>query len=109
METTGKYREAETAYMIMKGDPNLGDHIDLNGTEYKFKSQQGQSFFTRNKGLAMDIDRAHGKRGSKSVAVAEVRVQDNHDRGHSYFWGQWPEMPWKRHKQEENVPVQSTG
>ena len=30
------------------------------------------------------------------LAVSRVFTQAPADRGHHYFWGSWPEMPWKR-------------
>ncbi len=50
----------------------------------------------KDEGMAKAIEQKYEGR----VIVSPVQSPDAHDRGHKYFFGGWPEMPWKR-KQEE--------
>jgi hypothetical protein len=42
--------------------------------------------------LAREIQKDH----RKDMAVSRIFMDDPADRGHHYFWGGWPEMPWKK-------------
>lgn len=40
--------------------------------------------------------------GKYDVAVTRVRYPSPADRGHKYFFGGWPEMPWKKNNPNYN-------
>jgi len=48
-----------------------------------------------DEGLAREIQKE-----TKDVTVTRMKHPDRSDRGHVYFFGQWPEMPWKKVKDE---------
>ena len=37
------------------------------------------------------------------ITVTRMKWPDVHDRGHKYIFGGWPEMPWKRSKDNGNA------
>lgn len=49
-------------------------------------------FSIKDGGVADEIRQEYGR----DVTVTRVRNPHRSDRGHVYFFGQWPEMPWKR-------------
>ncbi len=52
------------------------------------------AFRVRDSGIAEEIKTKYGG----DVVVSKIRYPDVHDRGHRYFFGMIPEMPWKRKK-----------
>jgi hypothetical protein len=46
--------------------------------------------------LAREIQKDH----RRDLAVSRIFSNDPADRGHVYFFGQMPEMPWKRENSE---------
>jgi hypothetical protein len=53
-------------------------------------------FSIKDGGVADEIRSEYGR----EVTVTRVRNPKPSDRGHNYFFGQWPEMPWK--KEQDN-------
>ncbi len=47
----------------------------------------------------------------RQMVVTRTRRPDAHDRGHNYFFGSWPEMPWKRRPPdpEEEEEIEDPG
>jgi len=54
-------------------------------------------FMLKDEGLASEI--RSSAIGQRDVTVTRVRYPDMADRGHKFFFGQMPAMPWKK---EEN-------
>ena len=50
----------------------------------------------KDEGLAREIQKDH----RRDMTVSRIFMDDPADRGHHYFWGSWPEMPWKREESE---------
>lgn len=51
-------------------------------------------FLVNDESLAREIQKDH----RKDLTVSRIFMDDPADRGHTYFFGQLPEMPWKRDK-----------
>lgn len=56
-------------------------------------------FMVSDEAIASEI--RSGELGKAEICVTRVRYPDPADRGHRYFFGGWPEMPWKKKKKEE--------
>jgi len=65
-----------------------------NGKFLKFNSEK--RFVTYNEVLARELQKEY----KQDLVVTRVRHPDAADRGHSFFFGQMPEMPWKKNKGE---------
>lgn len=62
----------------------------------------GHGNFIKDDGLAREIDARYGKNGGvtpKDYVVVKTPVKK--PGVHNYFFGQMPEMPWKRKKEED--------
>lgn len=70
--------------------------MDIAGKQMLF-GKKTNSFEVSDPGIASEIEAAHGGK------LADVVVTPHHvpaERGHTYFFGQMPEMPWKKVKNE---------
>lgn len=70
--------------------------VELDNGKF-LKYGQEKRFTTSNEVLAREIQKEY----KSDVVVTRVRHPDVADRGHNYFFGQLPEMPWKN-KDKEN-------
>ena len=64
-----------------------------DGRELKFNHEK--RFTTRDVGLARELQKEYGQ----ELIVTRTRHPHVADRGHTYLFGQWPEMPWKKTKE----------
>ena len=91
-------REGHTAhkYMVVKAnnDPEFKG-VNLDGKEYKF----GKEDWFRVPGDPGLANALRQKLGRKAT-VSRVRAPKAADRGHRFFFGQMPALPW--HKYDEN-------
>ena len=46
-----------------------------------------------DEGLARELQSEY----KRDIVVSRMRIPE---RGHNYFWGSWPEMPWKNKETE---------
>lgn len=82
-----------TKYMVTKATPRkdvVG--LDIAGKQMLF-GEKTNSFEVSDAGVAKEIEAAHGGKRS-DVVVTPHHVPA--ERGHKYFFGQMPEMPWKK-------------
>src|SRR4030067_854439 len=83
--------------------------IDVDGKQMKF-GRDG-AFRVNDEGVAAAIREEYAKKGD--VTVTRIRYPGAADRGHYYFFGQLPEMPWKKENgngekkadEEEGLPL----
>lgn len=75
------------------------------GVEKKVKTSKGElemndkgRMIIKDEALAREIQKEH----PRDLAVTRMRMQKPADQGHRYHFGQMPEMPWKKQKQEAN-------
>ena len=68
---------------------------ELNGKKFPW-GKQG-AFHVKDGGEA----RALQEKYDGMVVSMPVKSPGVHDRGHRYFFGGWPEMPWKRKEKQE--------
>jgi len=52
--------------------------------------------FVKDEALANEIRTQY----PKEYVVSRVSSPHPSDRGHKFFWGSWPQMPWKKKKKE---------
>ena len=74
---------------------NLND--DVLTSKGALKTSQKGRFFVNDPALAAEIRSEY----PKDYTVTRVRYPDPADKGHKYFHGLWPEMPWKKREEEE--------
>jgi hypothetical protein len=67
--------------------------VVAGGKEMRFNREE--RFSVSDESIAAEIREDH----PHTVAVTRVNNPKPADRGHKYFFGLWPEMPWKRSKQ----------
>jgi hypothetical protein len=74
---------------------------ELNGKKYPWGAQG--AMHVKDGAIAKDLAEKYDGR----VLAMKVQSPDIHDRGHTYFFGGWPEMPWKRGQDagKENAQV----
>jgi hypothetical protein len=74
---------------------------ELNGKKYPWGAQG--AMHVKDGAIAKDLAEKYDGR----VLAMKVQSPDIHDRGHTYFFGGWPEMPWKRGQDagKENTEV----
>lgn len=91
-------------YIVINAEQKPTEGIAIEGQNFKF-NKEGYFKIKGDPALAQDIRQAAGK----SATVTRVRVPDAADSGHKYLFGSWPEMPWKRKKQDEKeIETQQT-
>src|SRR4030067_3613547 len=81
--------------------------LDVDGKQMKF-GKDG-AFRVNDEGVAAAIREEYARKGD--VTVTRIRYPGAADRGHRYFFGQLPEMPWKENgngeaktEEEEGLP-----
>jgi hypothetical protein len=72
--------------------------INVDGKEMQF-GREG-AFRVSDPGVAAAIRQTYAQRGD--VTVTRVRYPHQSDRGHRYFFGSMPEMPWKKEVEHAN-------
>jgi hypothetical protein len=91
-----KERHVDHRYMVIKAtkDPNFTG-VQTSKGFLKFDRNK-QSFRVKDPALANEIRQTVGV----DATVTRLRYPSQADRGHTYFFGQMPAMPW--HKYDEN-------
>ena len=72
--------------------------LDVDGKEMRF-GKDG-AFRVNDPGVADAIRQTYARTGD--VTVTRVRYPSVHDRGHRYFFGSLPAMPWKEKGEDES-------
>jgi len=72
--------------------------LDVDGKEMRF-GKDG-AFRVNDPGVAEAIRQTYARTGD--VTVTRVRYPSVHDRGHRYFFGSLPAMPWKEKGEDES-------
>jgi hypothetical protein len=96
----GREGHVEHRFIVQRAWPgrgalDIGESVKTDRGELKF-DEYGR-FMVKDEALARRIQEEY----PREVAVTRVRYPSPADRGHRYFFGQMPEMPWKRKKGEE--------
>lgn len=90
-------KERHTGHKFIVLDATRNHMDGLQTAKGYLKFQQGR-MSVKDEGLAREIQKMY----PRDVTVTRVRRPHKADRGHKYFFGQMPEMPWKR-KEENNA------
>ena len=103
-----KERHAEHKWEVIRATRRDLPGLDVDGKQMKF-GKDG-AFRVNDEGVAAAIREEYAKKGD--VTVTRIRYPGAADRGHYYFFGQLPEMPWKKEngngetkaEEEEGLP-----
>ena len=87
-----KERHAEHKWEVIRATRRPLESVDVDGKQMKF-GKDG-AFRVNDEGVAAAIREEYAKKGD--VTVTRIRYPGAADRGHYYFFGQLPEMPWKK-------------
>ena len=79
--------------------------IDVDGKQMRF-GEDG-AFRVNDEGVAAAIREEYARKGD--VTVTRIRYPGAADRGHRYFFGQLPEMPWKENGNGETKAEEEEG
>lgn len=71
--------------------PNQKSVTTEDGRELKFDKFSRMSI--SDEGLARELQSEY----KQDIVVSRMRLPES---GHGYFWGSWPEMPWKNKTKE---------
>lgn len=74
-----------------KGDLDPGDSVKTSKGDLKF-NQDGR-LVINDQALAREVQQQY----PRELAVTRMRYPDQADRGHRYFFGRNPGMPWARY------------
>lgn len=66
-----------------------------SGKELKFNSEKRLTI--KDEAFAREIQEEY----KKDVVVTRIKDATKYEVGHRYFFGAWPEMPWKKNKENE--------
>ena len=83
---------AEHKWEVIRATRRPLESLDVDGKQMRF-GKDG-AFRVNDEGVAAAIREEYVKKGD--VTVTRIRYPGAADRGHYYFWGGWPEMPWKK-------------
>ena len=103
-----KERHAEHKWEVIRATRRPLESVDVDGKQMKF-GKDG-AFRVNDEGVAAAIREEYARKGD--VTVTRIRYPGAADRGHYYFFGQLPEMPWKKEngngetetQEEEGLP-----
>ena len=103
-----KERHAEHTWEVIRATRRPLESVDVDGKQMKF-GKDG-AFRVNDEGVAAAIREEYARKGD--VTVTRIRYPGAADRGHYYFFGQLPEMPWKKEngngeaetQEEEGLP-----
>ena len=87
-----KERHAEHKWEVIRATRRPLESVDVDGKQMKF-GKDG-AFRVNDEGVAAAIREEYARKGD--VTVTRIRYPGAADRGHRYFFGQLPEMPWKK-------------
>lgn len=89
-----KESHAAHRWVVMNATQRKMDGVEVGGRELKFGTEGRLT--VGDPGVASEIRQRYGK----DVTVTRYRANSAADVGHRYHFGQMPEMPWKRKKDE---------
>jgi len=103
-----KEKWAEHKWEVIRATRRPLESVDVDGKQMKF-GRDG-AFRVNDEGVAAAIREEYARKGD--VTVTRIRYPGAADRGHYYFFGQLPEMPWKKEngngeaetQEEEGLP-----
>lgn len=96
MATDDNNTSVSDAYEIVRASDTTPKTLEVDGKNYKFRGNNMMR--VKDRGLAFSIRDKYGKGKNPDIIVNRVNYPDHRDRGHRFFFGQMPEMPWKRNK-----------
>jgi hypothetical protein len=76
-------------FIVQNGDIVARDGVQTSKGFLEFNKQE--RCIINDEALAREVQQQY-----PTVAVSRVRYPGAADKGHRYFFGSWPEMPWKR-------------
>ena len=94
MATDDTHTKPTEAYEVIAAQPDVGKSLEVDGRDLKFRGNGMMRI--KDRGLAMAIKDRYGKGPMPGVTVTKVNYPGQADRGHRYFFGSMPEMPWKK-------------
>ena len=80
-------------YQVIKATQRPIKQVEAAGRVLPFGKAGG--FEVSDAGIANEIEAKHGGPGGDVVVIPDL---SNREHGHKYFFGQMPEMPWKKVK-----------
>lgn len=90
-----KERHVDHGWIVVNAEKGMqSEPITLGDKSFKF-GKDG-AFTVKDEGLANEIRKTVGKRAT----VSRYRRPSVSDRGHTYFFGQMPPMPWHKYDAE---------
>jgi len=94
-----KESHADHKFLVMNAEKSKKEGLWIgDGKNRKFlKFSPKGRMFIKDEGIAREIQKKH----PHELVVARVRDSKPADKGHNYFFGSMPEMPWKRKAREE--------
>lgn len=111
MATDDTTVKTEDAYEIIKAKTDLPDTLEVDGKQYQFRGDPtagGGMMRVKDRGLAFAIRDKYGRGRAPGVTVTRVKYPAVADRGHKYFFGSMPEMPWKRKRNNGEAETTET-
>jgi hypothetical protein len=84
-----KERQVDHKWIVVNNAPKERDAVVLDNKVMKFNKDG--AFYMRDGVQAHTLEDVYGT----DVVVTRVRASKHADRGHRFFFGQMPEMPWK--------------
>jgi hypothetical protein len=92
-----KEGHAKHRWIVMNATKRPMDGVEVGEKKLKFGTEGRLTI--GDPGMANEIRQRYGK----DVIVTRYRAPSAADRGHTYFFGSMPEMPWKRAKDEQQT------
>lgn len=90
-----KERHVDHTFVVQKADRSPGNTLKVGDTEVKL-NKEGRAFI-KDEALARELQIEN----RFNATVTRVRTPKASDAGHRYHFGQMPEMPWKKKKEED--------
>lgn len=100
MATDDNTNSASDAYEIIAAQPNTPKELEVDGKRYKFRPNGMMR--VKDRGEALAIRERYGKGKRPLVTTTKVNYPGAADRGHRYFFGQMPAMPWHKYDERGN-------
>jgi len=95
----GRLRKADERWEVMPFTRGAAESLapELDGKQYSWK--RWGAFHMKDGGAAQALEQKY----EGQLLAVPISSPDVHDRGHRYFFGGWPEMPWKRKVNDERI------
>lgn len=89
-------------FIVQPAWPSEAQKDGVESPDGRFlKYGKEKRFMLNDESVARELQKEH----RNDLVVTRVRYPHRSDRGHVYFFGQWPEMPWKKKKEGDDVHV----